>query len=45
MAAGQVSVEALGATNYGDGSSMDIHGNSQGAQYVVQSLLDRKSVV
>lgn len=38
MAAGQVSVEALGATNYGDSSSVDIHGNSQGAQYVVQSL-------
>lgn len=38
MAAGQVSVEALGATVYGDGSSVDIHGNSQGAQYVVQSL-------
>ncbi len=38
MAAGQVSVEAAGATNYGDASSVDVHGNSQGAQYVVQSL-------
>lgn len=38
MAAGQVNVEALGATVYGDSPSVDIHGNSQGAQYVVQSL-------
>lgn len=39
MAAGQINVEALGSTNYGDGSSMDQHGNSQGATYVVQTLL------
>lgn len=38
MAAGQMAVEALGATNYGNGSQLDIHGNSQGAQFVVQTL-------
>jgi hypothetical protein len=38
MAANQVAVEALSSTNYGDASALDIHGNSQGAQYVVQTL-------